>query len=235
MMSFLVLIDPNVMAKIFRAPEPDVESELTEALDVEVWRSQLTEMLPKLPAREADMVELYYIKHKVQADIGFILGISQPAVSYILDRATERMLFMVRHPMPDLNQMRLDVRFLEKRDCEILISWCRTSSQTVTARNLGYTQATVRDRLTTAVTQLCIAGGTSVPAWLQERAPVASCLNKSVTTDEEYRARMHGYAEYSLALWANPNIYHWVRRIQHPDPTSCTPRLIEHGQALGAF
>jgi Sigma-70, region 4 len=211
---YVVPTDPMVIAETLRASAPYDEGELPEALDFDAWRSRLVEILPRLPSREADMIELYFIYGKPQADIGLILGMTGANVSHRIRRAARRMKFMVQHPMPDAIQMGTDLRFLEARDCEILMSWWRTSSQTVTARDLGYTQPTTRDRLIATIVQLCVVSRLRVPDSLFELAPAPNRMKTLVIVDEDCRVRVRGYAEYSLALWACPNIYHEIQMSQ---------------------
>ena len=57
---------------------------------------QVRGILDRIPPREADFVELYYFMQKRQTDIAIMFRVSQPTVCYRLQRAAERIRFLLQ-------------------------------------------------------------------------------------------------------------------------------------------
>lgn len=105
-------------------------------------------VLEKLPAREADFVELYYFKHLKQTDIAAIFGVSQPTVCYRLARAADRIRFLLNAPTVDKSRMENDLTgFLpDPLDVQIMVRMSATTCQSEVAKSLNVSQGLVRHR-----------------------------------------------------------------------------------------
>jgi len=172
---YVIPLDPAQIATRFAAPDTllqffeewDGES-LPEQLtdDVPTFEEQVAPLLPRIPAREADLIELYFISHKRQADIAIIFGITQAAVSYRLDRGIKRIKFLLSIPSVSEEELRRDLPtlFKDSIDVNILVGMWETTCQSEVAEALGLTQGRVRHRFFRAV------------AALREKAPTNESL-----------------------------------------------------------
>jgi len=119
-----------------------ISEESEELLD------QVRKVLPRLPDREADFVELYHFKKMKQTDIATIFRVSQPTVCYRLQRAVNRIKFLLS--LPDLADDELAEAmqsFLtDALDIRIMLLMYETTCQSEVAKRLGVTQGLVRHR-----------------------------------------------------------------------------------------
>lgn len=67
--------------------------------------ANVQEMLARLPARESDYLELYYIQGKTQKEIAQIFGVKQNSVSWRLNRAIERVRFLESLPKVEAREL----------------------------------------------------------------------------------------------------------------------------------
>src|SRR5690554_5756458 len=115
---YVIPVDPSEIANRFASSEDDPRyDEEDDQLDPEeatigsVSTDALAEMLPngeyesriaplldRIPQREADLIYLYFIEKKRQADIATIFGVTQAAISYRLDRGIQRLKFLLEIP-----------------------------------------------------------------------------------------------------------------------------------------
>lgn len=171
---YIVPIDPADLAS--RTATPDVlleamEEGLLDEEDAEVgvflatanYEQQIEPLLDRIPSREADLIQLYFLTRKKQAEIAAIFGITQAAVSYRLDRGLQRLKFLLSIPQVDPDEMRADLQpvFPSKReedgtfiDVEILLGIWETTCQSEVAKNLNLTQGRVRHRFFKALATL---------------------------------------------------------------------------------
>jgi DNA-directed RNA polymerase specialized sigma24 family protein len=105
-------------------------------------------VLAKLPAREADFLELYFFQRVRQAAIADVFGISQPSVCYRLKRAAARIKYLLT--MPDYNretiEQDLSSVISDPIDVRIMIDMIDTTCQSDVAKAMGVTQGYVRHR-----------------------------------------------------------------------------------------
>lgn len=166
---YYISIDPAEMANRYSvAPVDDPwESdpiEMDEGADVDIESAAsfmpredvealLAPLLPRLPEREADLLELYFFSHKRQADIATVFGVSQAAISYRIVRAIHRVKFLLS--VPDLTEqdLRRDLpkTALKPIDVEILVGMWESTCQSAVALKLDLTQGRVRHRFFAAV------------------------------------------------------------------------------------
>lgn len=113
-------------------------------------------ILPQLPAREADFVDLYFFKHCKQTDIANIFRVSQPTVCYRLRRAVNRIQFLLRYPAlnPTETAERLKMAIDDPVDVSILLLMYETTCQLETARRLNVSQGLVRHRFFRSIKKL---------------------------------------------------------------------------------
>jgi len=111
-------------------------------------KEKLLLIIEKLPKREKDIINLYYIVGKDQRDIGQILSITQGDVSYRLKRAIKRMKFLLK--LPDLSEDVMRTKLGEvlpnEQYVEIMIGIYKTSSQSAVAKKIGLSQGKIRYR-----------------------------------------------------------------------------------------
>lgn len=120
--------------------EPSEES--TEKIE------KIREILDLLPPIESDFVRLYYFHHLRQTAIAQIFQVSQPTVCYRLQRAADRIQFILE--MPDLtsadveNAMRLFLT--SEENVQIMVLMFETTCQSEVAKRLGASQGKIRHR-----------------------------------------------------------------------------------------
>jgi DNA-directed RNA polymerase specialized sigma subunit len=109
---------------------------------------RVRKILDRLPVIEADFIDLYFFKHVRQTDIAAIFGVSQPTVCYRLQRAIQRIKYLLEIPKLDLEELREVLKrfFTDPVDIEILVLMYDTTCQSETAKRLGVTQGFVRHR-----------------------------------------------------------------------------------------
>lgn len=110
--------------------------------------SKVKEIMESLPPIEYDFVDLYFFRHLKQTDIASIFGVSQPTVCYRLQRAIDRIKFLLQLPQVDRDEMRRDLgRFLsDPMDIDIMVYLYETTCQSEAAKRLGVSQGLVRHR-----------------------------------------------------------------------------------------
>jgi len=164
---YVIPIDPAELSNRFAAPdEPDFD-EIDEVEDVadedgasfligENYETAIQPLLDRIPQREADLIYLYYIQKKRQADIAEIFGVTQAAVSYRLDRGLQRIKFLRSIPATTEEDLREDLAeiFSSSIDIDILVGMWKTTCQSEVANSLNLTQGRVRHRFFKAVATL---------------------------------------------------------------------------------
>jgi hypothetical protein len=178
---YYIAVDPSEMANRYSmAPSDDPWSESIEEADLEGAEVDLEEaaswiprddaatvlapFLHRLPEREADLIEMYYLKHKRQADIAALFGVSQAAISYSIGRAIHRVKFLLSVPDLTVEDLRRDLPHVPFKpiDVEILVGMWETTCQSAVALKLDLTQGRVRHRFFAAVKVLEKASGQDV-------------------------------------------------------------------------
>lgn len=137
------------------AEESETESSLEPLFSSLNYEQQIAPLLDRIPKREADLIILYYIQKKRQADIAAIFGVTQAAISYRLDRGLQRIRFLLSVPQITEEEMREDLPDIFKDiDVDILVGMWHTTCQSEVASRLGLTQGRVRHRFFRAVKTL---------------------------------------------------------------------------------
>lgn len=159
---YVISVDPSELASRFKAPDqedPLFEGDEPEAASIEPlisslnYETQIKPLLDRIPEREADLIYLYYIQKKRQADIAEIFGVTQAAISYRLDRGLQRIRFLLSIPQIDEEDLRRDLPEVpfKQIDVDILVGMWQTTCQSEVASRLGLTQGRVRHRFFGAV------------------------------------------------------------------------------------
>lgn len=162
---YVIPVDPAELANRFAAPaallddEVPVESENVSALfSSGDYETRVAPLLDRIPEREADLIYLYYVCKKRQADIAEIFDVTQAAISYRLDRGIQRLKFLLAIPAVTEGELRQDLRELfEQIDVDILVGMWQTTCQSEVANTLQLTQGRVRHRFFKAVGKLKVA------------------------------------------------------------------------------
>ena len=157
---YVIPVDPAELANRLIMPEPDFSEEAGDR-DIETlfsdgdYESRIAPLLDRIPKREADLIYLYYIKRKRQADIAAIFEVTQAAISYRLDRGLKRIKFLLSIPQVTEDEMRDDLaEAFTPIDVDILVGMWETTCQSEVATRLGLTQGRVRHRFFKAVKSL---------------------------------------------------------------------------------
>ena len=181
---YVIPVDPSELANRFPAafdprfdeeddPYLDDESEaesdseiqlaLSEFIGSDDFCSRIEPLLARIPEREADLIFLYFIQKKRQADIATIFGVTQAAISYRLDRGLQRIRFLLSIPQVTEEELRDDLPgvFPQQIDIDILVGMWQTTCQSEVATKLGLTQGRVRHRFFKAVKSLELAAESS--------------------------------------------------------------------------
>ncbi len=158
---YVIPVDPSQIANRFSSPEEEPEPEEVEEdplISPLNFEAQIAPLLDRIPEREADLIVLYYIERKRQADIAQIFGVTQAAISYRLDRGLQRIRFLLSIPNISEEDIREDLPEIFKPiDVDILVGMWETTCQSEVANRLGLTQGRVRHRFFRAVKTLGIA------------------------------------------------------------------------------
>ncbi len=161
-----LLMDPQDMEARFSKEEPSYEFSLdddpSDASDEKLDR--VRGILDRIPPREADFVELYYFHQKRQTDIAHMFGVSQPTVCYRLQRAAERIRFLLKLPNFNEEEARvvLESTLTDPVDVQIMILMYRTNCQSSVAKEMGVSQGYVRHRFLRSVGRLKTNGHTDL-------------------------------------------------------------------------
>ena len=155
---YVIPMDPMQLANRLVSPSLDAEIE-AESLDsffAEAdYEDRIAPLLDRIPKREADLIYLYFIKRKRQADIAAIFEVTQAAISYRLDRGLKRIKFLLSIPQITAEDIRDDlVSVFNTIDLDILVGMWETTCQSEVAARLSLTQGRVRHRFFRAVKTL---------------------------------------------------------------------------------
>lgn len=128
----------------------------TPGEDDEVQLSKVMSVLDSIPAIEADFVRLYFFDHVKQTDIATIFGVSQPTVCYRLQRAIDRIRYLLEIPSLDKDSLResLSRCLKDSVDVDIMVLIFTTTCQSEVAKILGTTQGNVRHRFMRSISKL---------------------------------------------------------------------------------
>ena len=159
---YVIPVDPAELANRFAAPAallddgpPDELDEIASLFSVDDYEARIVPLLDLIPPREADLIHLYFVCKKRQADIAEMFDVTQAAVSYRLDRGIQRLKFLLSIPAVTEEEIRDDLEGLfEPIDVDILVGMWRTTCQSEVAKNLRLTQGRVRHRFFKAVGRL---------------------------------------------------------------------------------
>jgi len=133
----------------------DMQAYFTDSEDIE---SKIEPLLERIPEREADLILMYFVHGKRQADIAAIFGVTQAAISYRLDRGIKRIKFLLSIPQVSKDDLLRDLPALfpphkdgTNIDVDILVGMWETTCQSEVATRLELTQGRVRHRFFKAV------------------------------------------------------------------------------------
>jgi predicted transcriptional regulator len=96
---------------------------------------EIKPFLNRLPLREYDLVELYYVDRKNQKDIAKMFGVTQGAISSRLSRAKKRLIFL--RDLPKITEEEIDCdlsKLFEEIEREIIKYMMKTTCQSKTAQ-----------------------------------------------------------------------------------------------------
>lgn len=152
--SFLRVLDPNTFSRFSDTdaiPYKDIEYKSEE--DVKLSLAEIVSMLDRLPSREADIIRLHFIMQKKQVELAKIFRITQAAISYRINRAIQRIKFLLDIPKVDPEEMEIDLAqiFKEDFDVQVLCKMYVHTCQSQVAKELSSTQCYVRHRFLKAI------------------------------------------------------------------------------------
>lgn len=164
---YVIPVDPAELANRFASHDTLLDDEVPEEISDDSmtalfssgdYENRVAPLLDRIPEREADLIYLYYVCKKRQADIAEIFNVTQAAISYRLDRGIQRIKFLLAIPTVTEEEIRDDLAgIFEKIDVNILVGMWQTTCQSEVANMLELTQGRVRHRFFKAVEKLKIA------------------------------------------------------------------------------
>lgn len=83
---------------VLKAPEVEPEGEEPD-LPEELAGLDLTPYIERIPLAEQDILHMRYVLRKKESDIGAIMGLTQAAICYRIERAFQRIRILVRYPV----------------------------------------------------------------------------------------------------------------------------------------
>ncbi len=171
-------------------------------------------ILPLLPPREADFVDLYYFRKMKQTDIAAIFRVSQPTVCYRLQRAANRIKFLLS--LPDLEVGEIHDVFTEfladPLDIKIMILMYETTCQSEVAKRIEVSQGLVRHRFIRTIGKM---GWEQQPDRDEDGEVLKDEKGKTIKTwvQKADVPDMDKYAEMFKVIADNLNI---LREVQRP-------------------
>ena len=137
-----------------------IVSEEVSSDPFKVSPERIRKLLDRIPPREADFAELYYIEGKSQAVIASLFQVTQGDVSYRLGKSCDRIRFLLDLPEIDVDKMEKDLeKILPQEDpnnpvlcggdlyVKVMMGMYKTTCQSAVAKSLGIVQGRVRHRL----------------------------------------------------------------------------------------
>jgi len=119
--------------------------------DESISFEEIKPFLDRLPPREYDLIELYYVERKNQKDIAKMFGVTQGAISSRLSRAKKRLIFL--RDLPKITEEEIQERLgklFGETELEIIKYMMKTTCQSKTAQliNEKYCIVDEKKRLT---------------------------------------------------------------------------------------
>jgi len=150
-------------------------------------------ILERLPPREADFVDLYFFQRVRQTVIASLFNVSQPTICYRLQRATERIKFLLQMPPLEDGELESAMKSVlsDPMDVQIMCGMLSTTCQSEVAKNLGVSQGLVRHRFFRTLGKL-----EAIPA-----------MDKYVKAFRLVADNLNIMREVYRAEWAEPVIY----------------------------
>ena len=159
---YVIPMDPDDLAKRFASKDPlpdevyeepaEDDSDFESLFSGDTYKERVMPLLDRIPEREADLIYLYYVCKKRQADIATIFNVTQAAISYRLDRGIQRIKFLLSIPTVTEEDLREDLKeIFDQIDINILVGMWETTCQSEVASKLNLTQGRVRHRFFKAV------------------------------------------------------------------------------------
>lgn len=108
----------------------------------------IREALPYIPKKEADCIELYYLRQMNQVSIAHLFDVSQPTVCYRIRRATERVKHYMNMPKVEDGLFESDMIaiFKDEIDLAVILATKKYMCQSDVSRAIGVSQGFVRHR-----------------------------------------------------------------------------------------
>lgn len=114
------IVDPSEVAvRASRDPRTEIvdideaanitEEDVADLFAADDYESRIAPLLDRIPPIEADYIELSYVRGKSQRDIATIFGVTQQAVSYRLERAIDRIKYLLSIPQVTEEELRADL------------------------------------------------------------------------------------------------------------------------------
>lgn len=195
--SGMIIMDPSIIDRHF--DEQDTLGAMLVTGSDEPSEEDISQLntvkliLDRLPPREADIVDLYFLQRIRQTVIASLFNVSQPTICYRLRRAIERIKFLLQ--MPEMEDGELDAALRsvlsDPMDVAIMCGMLTTTCQSEVAKSLGVSQGLVRHRFFRTLSKL--EAMPSMEKYVRAFRLVAANLN---IMREVYRAE-----------WAEPVIY----------------------------
>lgn len=135
-------------------PNPDEDADAAEAR-LALYHERIEPHLTSLAPTEQDIIDLLIFRRKTQSEVAAILGVTQAAISYRLQRAISKLQFLASVPILTEPQIRAALSpHIAPMDVEILVGMWRTTCQSEVAAQIGLSQGRVRHRFFSTLSRL---------------------------------------------------------------------------------
>lgn len=148
-------VDPNFISTE-NLDVPEISDNRKRKQNFDLLSMVCEKMLPLIPEREKEMLLLLYLGGMKQEEVAQILGITQEAVCYRKKRALQRLQWVKMIQDVDIVELESDLKTLypNKIDWKVMLLMFQTTNQSLTARTLGISTFSARNRFLNSVTVL---------------------------------------------------------------------------------
>jgi len=202
-MQHIKVVDPSELQDRFSEGIRYIDIEYASEESIQDSLEEIIPLLDRLPPREADILKLFFFDKKKQVELAKIFKVTQAAICYRINRAIQRIRFLIEIPDVEPQEMKQDLlKIFNKQGVTILLLMYKTTCQSRVAKEIGSTQCSVRHRFLKAIDHLD-----------KKRQEGAKFDGSSKEIPESLRERYNSYHKLFTMISENLNILH---EITHP-------------------
>lgn len=156
-MQHVKIMDPGEISNRYAHGIPYEDISYRSEDSIKDSLEQIMPFLDRLPAREADILKLFFIDQKKQVELAKMFKVTQAAICYRIKRGIQRLRFLLQMPEIDVYEMKQDLlEVFDKQDVKIMLLMFQYTCQSQVAKDIGSTQCSVRHRFLKSIKQLSI-------------------------------------------------------------------------------